>query len=131
IDVLFVNLPVIGYPFTISMFLFFISLLVLAVARLNRQPPSELNIEFSNRIHEGGSMNLSYSLPNGKRRVSLPVKEARALPGQPLARMAHFVLTKAKGTKSSLVIVFKRPRIYLQLGFETDEEMEKVYRMLS
>lgn len=130
IDVLFIALPLIGDPFAISLLAALISVPVLALVRLRRQPPSELNIEFSNRKHEGGLLSLSYTLPSGKRRTSLVAEKVRASPGQPLSRMAHTILTKVGGTNSSMVIVFKRPRIFLQLGFETDEEMKRIYEML-
>ena len=130
VDVLFIALPLIGDPFAISLLAFLISLLTLALVRLRREPPSELSIEFSNRKREGGVSSLSYTLPSGRRRTALVVENVRAAPGQPLTRMTHTILTKVRGTNSSMVVVFKRPRIYLQLGFETDEDMKRICGML-
>jgi hypothetical protein len=130
IDILFFPLPLIGDPFPISLLVCLISLPILALLRVMRQPPSELNVEFSNRKHEGGTLSLSYTLTNGKRRTSLAAAKVRMSPGEPLTRMAHTMLTNVSGTNSSMVIVFKSPRISLQLGFETDEEMKRIYGML-
>ncbi|MDG6976058.1 MAG: hypothetical protein JRN27_08220 [Nitrososphaerota archaeon] len=130
-DFLFTNIPLIGDLFPISFLAFLISTVFEAVVvRHPRKPTSTLNVSYSDQRRTGGQLTLSYSIPGGKTRTSIAVRKVKGYPTKPLTRVAHTVEGRVAGTTSSMLVLFKKPRIFLALGFSSAEEMNEVYGLL-
>lgn len=128
--VLFEPFPLIGSLFPLSVTIFALSLILILGQRLFSQSPSTMTIEYLDLREGGGPLTLSYKTSSGKSRESLVVKKVEDFPGIPLERMEIAVLTRIRGSRASMRVSFSKPKVYLQLGFESDDQMHEAYQKL-
>ncbi len=109
-----------------------ISIGFLWISQLFRSQAGTYTASYQDYRDAGGDLRLSYVTPKGRKRTTLEVKNVHAFPELPLRRKVRFGYfdTTLQGTKSSLYIEFRRPRIGLALGFPSRDEMMRVYEVL-
>lgn len=90
---------------------------------------SILDIYYEDRKSAGQGVLLSYVSPRKKKRSALLVKKVEARPTIPLWEPSGTFRVGIEGTRSSIVVRL-RSRYDLVLGFSSEDEMWRSYRMI-
>jgi hypothetical protein len=132
-----------GYYSPIRLIPYFETILLISVALgiasvaviwiLPRSPVGTYEISYLDDRTAGGELHMSYTNMRGERREGLVVVKFKASKTIPLYRKASGapIDSQVKGTRTSLRIVFRGPKVGLALGFPGEAEMNEVLYVLN
>jgi hypothetical protein len=130
-NLLFLPVPLFGDVFGLSLLVAAVSIVVIAVSRLSRSPPSIMTFVYEKNGSTNNGALLTYFAPRGKKRDRLAIKKTTPYPNQPLLNVKWKYALPVQGTTSSIVIDFYSTGFSLRLGFTDLEDMKKIHDVLS
>jgi len=115
--------------FWISLALLVVSIGALWFLPLLRDPTGVMEVSVLER-KAGDKVVLSYESTKGIRRDSMTIKSVRAKHDTYLMRPFLRASNPVKDTAATLLIVFESPKVALELGFHSNEELDRACNKL-